>query len=87
MPDRLIFRFQAFYAVNVYERIEGTISGKQIYRVYHVWGTFGGWMVAKESIRALLRCTSHALLLQRHITAPFMFAQVIDVICAVQSWA
>ena len=44
-------------------------------------------MVAKESIRALLRCTSHALLLQRHITAPFMFAQVIDVICAVQSWA
>ena len=91
MPDRLIFRFQAFYAVNVYERIEGTISGKQIYRVYHVWGTFGGWMVAKESIRALLQCASHALLLRRQIVdlnrALSLFARVIDVICAVQSWA
>ena len=64
MPDRLLFRFRDFCAVDVRERIEGTVSWKYIYRVYNVWGTLEA---ATESIRALLQCASHALLLRRQI--------------------
>lgn len=67
MPDRLLFDFQAFCAVDVCERIEVLGSGKYIYRVYEIWVTFGGWMAVTESIRALLQCASSALLLRRQI--------------------
>ena len=67
MPNGLLFRFRAFRTVEVCERIEGMVSGKYIYRVYNVWGVFGGWMAATESIRALLQCASHALLLRCQI--------------------